>query len=160
MDTTDLMSGIAVVIDDAFASKPDAAGIASDREDLIWQIVDWFEREWKVPFVKQESLPQEDLWPNLLRTASFVLLDWQLWGKGGETLKLSVIEEIKGFLTRARENLVPVFILTNAPPDDVTAELRRLPEYVYDERADGTNFVFRGAEEPVLVRNVGRRGKA
>ena len=142
MDTKELMAGIAVVIDDAFASGPDAAGDASDGPDLIWQIVDWFETEWMVPFVKRKSLPPAPCCPNLLRAASFVLLDWRLWGIGGETLKLSTIEDIKVFLTSARENLVPVFILTNESPEEVTAELNKLPDDVYDERATGTNFVF------------------
>ena len=142
MDTKELMSGIAVVVDDAFGSGPDAAGDASGEEDLIWQIVNWFETEWKISFVKWTSLPDAACWQNLLRAASFVLLDWRLWGAGGETLKLSAIEDIKAFLTSARENLVPVFILTNENPEDVTAELSKLPDDVYDERAAGTNFVF------------------
>ena len=142
METKDLMSGIAVVIDDALASGPDGAGDANGGEDLIWQIVSWFETEWNVPFVKLASLPQAASRPNLLRAASFVLLDWRLWGAGGETLKLSVIEDIKDFLTSARENLVPVFILTNEDPEEVTAELGKLPDDVFDEPAAGTNFVF------------------
>ena len=142
MDTRDLMSGIAVVIDDAFASGQDGADDPSDGEDLIWKIVDWFETEWTVPFVKRKSLPKEASWPNLLRAASFVLLDWRLWGKGGETLRQSVIEDIKGFLTSARQNLVPVFILTNENPEEVTAELGELSDEVFDAAAAGTNFVF------------------
>ena len=69
-------------------------------------------------------------------------MDWRLWGAGGETLKLSAIEDIKAFLTCARENLVPVFILTNEHPEEIMAELGKLPDKVFDERAAGTNFVF------------------
>ena len=85
-------------------------------------------------------------------------MDWRLWGAGGETLKLSVIEDIKDFLTSARENLVPVFILTNEDPEEVTAELGKLPDDVFDEPAAGTNFVFVEQKSTLLVRNVGRRG--
>ena len=53
-----------------------------------------------------------------------------------------MIDDIREFLTTARENLVPVLILTNENPDDVTAELRKLPDDVYDEDATGSNFVF------------------
>ena len=116
MDTAQLMSGIAVVIDDALAGAPVAGGDASGEEDLIDQIVRWFEIEWKLPFVKMTTLPEAALRLNLLRSASFVLLDWRLWGPGGDVLKHSMIDEIKEFLTTARENLVPVLILTNEKP--------------------------------------------
>ena len=137
METKELMSGIAVVIDDALDGAPVVGG-----EDLIGQIVKWFETEWKLPFVKMTMLPTPALWPNLLRAASFVLLDWQLWKEDvGDMLKRSTIDDIKEFLKAARENLVPVFILTNANLDDVKAELRKLPKDVYDEATAGNNFV-------------------
>ena len=140
MDVEELMSGIAVVIDDALPVESN--GVATKREDMIGHIVNWFETEWKLPFVKRTSLPEQAFWPSLLQAASFVLLDWRLWGSGGDTLKDSVIDDIRGFLKSARENLVPVFILTNEDPDEVLAELRQLPADVYDEHAAGTNFVF------------------
>ena len=142
MNIEQLMSGIAVVIDDALPKTPTAEVDTSEGEDLIDQIVNWFEIEWKLPFVKMKALPEAALRPNLLRSASFVLLDWRLWGPGGDTLKHSMIKEIKEFLTAARENLVPVLILTNENPDDVKAELRELPDDVYDEKAATGNFVF------------------
>lgn len=141
MNIEELLSGIAVVIDDALADTSFPDGDTAG-EDLIQEIVEWFENEWKLPFVKMTSLPEAILWENLLRSASFVLLDWRLWGTGGEMLKANTIEDIKEFLTTARENLVPVLILTNEDPDDVAAELRNLPDHVYNERANGSNFVF------------------
>ncbi len=142
MDTSELLSGIAVVIDDTIASVPDTTADPSSGQDLIWQIVGWFETEWKMPFVKQASLPKSSTWPNLLRSASFVLLDWRLWGKGGDELKLSMIQDIMEFLKVARENLVPVFILTNENPEDVKMELNQLPKDIYNEEAAESNFVF------------------
>ena len=144
MDTKELMSGIAVVIDDALVEKPEPGAVQGGRDDLIGQIVVWFETEWNVCFVKRNSLPGESVWPNLLRAASFVLLDWRLWGVGGDTLRHSTIEDIKKFLTSARENLVPVFILTNEDPRDVTTELGDLADDVYDDDRTDTNFVFVG----------------
>ena len=141
MDTKTLMSGIAVAIDDAFGGKSGAGG-DTEVADLIRKIVGWFEEEWQVSFVKTASVPKAQSRPNLLGAASFVLLDWRLWGSGGETLRGHTIAEIKEFLASARENLVPVFILTNESPDEVTAELSELPDAVYDQRASATNFVF------------------
>ncbi len=135
MDTKNLMAGIAVVIDDAL-------GDPDEGEDLIGAIVGWFETEWELPFVRSSTLPKRAVWPNLLRAASFVLLDWRLWGSAGDMAKEAVVEEIKEFLISARESLVPVFILTNESPDDVTAELDQLPDEVYAEPTSGTNFVF------------------
>ena len=141
MDASKLLSGIAVVIDDAITSVPDTSE-ASDEEDLIIRIIDWFETEWKTPFVKQTSLPSDDVWPNLLSAASFVLLDWCFWGSGSEELRQHMIEDIKRFLISARQNLVPVFILTNEAPDDVKVELNNLSNDVYDESSASSNFVF------------------
>ena len=137
METKDLMSGIAVVIDDALEGAPVVGG-----EDRIGEIVTWFENEWELPFVKMTTLPEAALWPNLLRAASFVLLDWRLWVGGGDELRRRMIEDIKEFLRVARENLVPVFILTNENTDDVAQELDELPDDVYDASAAGNNFVL------------------
>ena len=142
METEDLMSGIAVVIDDALAGAPGAGGDAIGGADLIGRIVNWFETEWKLPFVKMTKLPRAALWPNLFRSASFVLLDWRLWGVGAETLKRDTIDDIKEFLKSAREHLVPVLILTHEDPEEVRAELRQLPVDLYDEDAAEKNFVF------------------
>ena len=139
MDVKDLMSGIAVVIDDALDGGPASAADADSEGDLIVQIVDWFEREWDLPFSKFKSLPKEALWPNLLQAASFVLLDWRLWGMGGEKLEESTIEAIVRFLKDARKNLVPVFILTNEDLDDVKV---RLPADLNPGSESGKSFVF------------------
>ena len=141
MDTKTLMSGIAVAIDDALGGKSGTGGDPKE-EDLIGEILGWFEKEWQLSFVKATSVPKAESWPNLLGAASFVLLDWQLWPAGAAELERHTIEDIKGFLTSARNNLVPVFILTNQSPDEVTAALSELPDDVYDEQAAKTNFVF------------------
>jgi len=140
MEIERLMSGIAVVIDDALDGS---SGTSAD--DQIEQIVNWFEDEWKVPFVRMTELPEEKIRPNLLRSASFVLLDWRLWPldvPGADMLRKKIISEIGEFLKTARENLVPVFILTNEALEDVRPELEKLPRDVYDAETINSNFVF------------------
>ena len=140
MDTKDLMSGIAVVIDDAlYDGDTERAMDGVPDGDLIRQIVEWFERVWELPFVKSSSLPDASQWKNLLRAASFVLLDWRLWPRGAEELERRTIEEIVQFLLAAKENLVPVFIFTNEDPEDVKASL---PPDVYSDATEGKCFVF------------------
>lgn len=149
MDTKDLMSGIAVVIDDALdvdGSLFSGDEPAAAEGDRINHIVEWFEQEWELPFVKARTLPDERHWSNLLHAASFVLLDWRLWGAGGATLKQATVVDIIRFLKIARENLVPVFIFTNESPEDVTSEL---PEDVYADPATGRSFVFVGRKDEV-----------
>ena len=147
MDTKDLMSGIAVVIDDALDGEVVVDGDIA-KDDVIGRIVEWFEREWDVPFVKSTSLPAAALWPNLLQAASFVLLDWQLWGAGGAKLKAETIRDITSFLRSARKKLVPVFIFTNTDPDEVKDQL---PEDVYADNAPGRSFVFVGRKDSLWI---------
>jgi len=142
MDTKELMAGIAVVIDDALWEEPSGEEDGNGSGDRIGKIVEWFEQEWELPFVKSNALPKRAAWPNLLRAASFVLLDWRLWGRGGDVLKQQMLEDIKQFLVAARESLVPVFILTNEDTNDVILELGKLPKGVYAEGSEETNFVF------------------
>ena len=142
-DIKSLMGGIAVVIDDAL---PPASTLTDDEaaEDLIHQIVDWFEREWALPFLKSPKLPKEAHWSNLLQAANFVLLDWRLWGNGGDELKRRTIEEIIEFLKLAKENVVPVFIFSNEAMDEIYAEL---PNDVYDESDPSRSLFFVGQKD-------------
>ena len=142
METSELMSGIGVVIDDALEKKPAVDGDVGNSADSIDEIVKWFETRWNIPFVKHCKLPSQTQWPNLLSAASFVLLDWQLWPAGAAELEKETIENIGKFLECAAKNLVPVFILTNENPEDVKSKLVCMPEHVYNENITDTNFVF------------------
>ena len=145
MDIKNLMGGIAVVIDDELQpASTSVMGDTAGTEDLIHQIVNWFDGEWALPFVKSASLPKETHWPNLLQAASFVLLDWRLWGNGGDELKRRTIKDIVQFLRSAKESLVPVFIFTNEAVDEVIAEL---PPDVYEESGSSKNLVFVGRKD-------------
>ena len=128
MELKNLMSGIAVVIDDAL----DGNG------DPIVQIVERIGQEWNLPFYKANEMPPEETWPNLLQAASFILLDWGLWPKGASQLEQAGVEKNIRFLDQANDYFVPVFIFTNDSPEDVKS---KLPEKMNREGS------------PVFIRN-------
>ena len=150
MEIKKLMSGIAVVIDDALVVEPGAGAEGTGEDDPIGRIVEWFEQKWELPFVKETSLPKTSVWPNLLEAASFVLLDWQLWPSGAAELERRTIREIIEFLRVAKANLVPVFIFTRADPGDVIA---KLPNDVYEDPKSGRSFVFVGRKNALWSDN-------
>ena len=138
MKLKELMSGIGVVIDDAFDEcrpDPDDDGNA----DPILEIVRQIEREWNLPFLTASSLPPEEAWPGLLRAASFILLDWCLWPAGATELEQAGIERNIRFLDQAKDYFVPVFIFTNENAEDVT---NRLPDALYPAGSPEKSFVF------------------
>lgn len=139
MDLKKLLSGIAVVIDDAFKDTASDQGGDDTRNDLIFAIVDGIEREWNLPFYKTSAMPSCDTWPNLLQTASFILLDWKLWNSGSSQLEEEGIKKNVKFLEQAKNYLVPVFIFTNESPEDVESEL---PASIYRDDEPERNFVF------------------
>ena len=136
------MSGIAVVIDDRLRSGSKFDGDREKGQDAINDIVEWFEREWGIPFVKAPSLPEEAQWQNLLQATSFVLLDWNLWGNAGESVERNIIANIKRFLKwRQKEPRAGVYILRI-----VARRMSRtkLPPDVYEDPDSGLSFVFVG----------------
>jgi len=120
MDLKDLMSGIAVVIDDKI-DNADVVAANGDVEgdDPIIEIVNRFEREWNLPFYRTARMPPRNTWSNLLQSASFILLDWKLWSNGASQLERAGIEENVRFLEQAKNYFVPIFIFTNESPEDV-----------------------------------------
>ena len=145
MDLKDLLSGIAVVIDD----KIDAVGSGGEEEDdLIVEIVRRLEEEWDLPCYKTRRMPPERTWPSLLRAASFVLLDWALWPKGASQLEQAGIEKNIRLLELAKNYFVPVFIFTNEDPADVKA---KLPASIYDEETADKSFVFIQRKNALLL---------
>lgn len=129
MDIKSLLSGIAVVIDDKFEEK----------EDKIFQIVEEIEENWEIPFYKTHTIPRDSVSRNLLQAASFVLLDWKLWGKGGSVLEEESIRNNIEFLEKAKEYFVPVFIFTNEDSSDV---VDKLPTSLYNQDKLEDNFIF------------------
>ncbi|MXW04677.1 MAG: hypothetical protein F4Z81_06375 [Gemmatimonadetes bacterium] len=136
MDIKSLMSGIAVVIDDAYERDDE------EHEDPIFQIVRNIENEWQIPFYKTASLPPENQYKNLLRSASFVLLDWKLWPSNAQELEREGIEANVAFLNKAKEYFVPVFIFTNETLEDVTNSIEEQSPGLYNEDDTEKNFIF------------------
>ena len=139
MDLKELMTGIAVVIDDAFDGAAADRGEEGDDGDPIFRIVSQLEAEWNLPFYKASAMPPENTWSGLLQSASFILLDWRLWPPGAEHLEQAGVASNLRFLERAKDYFVPVFIFTNESVTDVTS---KLPEAVYPEESPERSFVF------------------
>ena len=139
MDLRDLLSGIAVVIDDAFSDDLSEQEDGKNEADGIFKIVRVIEHEWKLPFYRSSAMPPDQTWPNLLQAASFVLLDWKLWESGSSQLAEEGIKKNIEFLEQAKNYLVPVFIFTNESPDDVQDHL---PASIYESDWEGKNFIF------------------
>ena len=142
-----LMSGIAVVIDDKLDIPRDGDTGHDGNVDLITKIVERFEQEWNLPFYKAKEMPEEETWPNLLRAASFVLLDWRLWPSGGGELERLGIETNIRLLMQAKNHLVPVFIFSNENREDI---VDKLPTNVYDNSLPARNFIFVQAKTAFL----------
>ena len=134
MDIKDLMSGIAVVIDDAYEKDGSA-----DKNDKIFELVKSIENEWKIPCYTTYEIPSDgEVCSNLFRSASFILLDWRLWPIGAEELgKVGIARNVE-FLGQAKGHLVPVFIFTNENKDDVIENISN----IYDKDNLGKNFIF------------------
>ena len=139
MDLKDLMSGIGVVIDDAFDERRLIPDGEAGNTDPIFEIVKQIKQQWNLPFLTASSMPSEDTWPGMLQAASFILLDWRLWPTGAAELERDGIERHIRFLDQAKDYFVPVFIFTNENAEDVT---NRLPEPVYPEESPEKSFVF------------------
>ena len=139
MELKDLMSGIGVVIDDAFDNAGGGEANIHGNADPIFKIVEQIEQEWDLPFYKASSIPSEPVWSGLLQAASFILLDWRLWPPGGAELEQVGIETNVQFLNRAKDYFLPVFIFTNESAEDVTTTL---PEAIYPADAPEQSFVF------------------
>ena len=104
----------------------------------IFRIVEYIENEWEMPLYRTDEIPPGGYSDSLLRSASFVLLDWKLWRSGSAELEKDGIKKNIRFLEKAKEYFIPVFIFTNENPSDVAAELENL----YDAEKSESNFIF------------------
>lgn len=147
MNLKDLLSGIAVVIDDKISNADAGENDDAGSDDPITEIVSRFEREWNLPFYRTDQMPPKDTWPNLLQSASFILLDWKLWPNGASQLEQAGIEKNVQFLEQAKNYFVPVFIFTNESPEDVKNEL---PKEIYRSESQEKSFLFIQAKGELL----------
>jgi len=130
-----LMSGIAVVIDDALEKDGTA-----NNNDRIGNIVKEM-KKWEFPIYIENRIPSSDVICNsLLQSASFVLLDWKLWEGGGSELEGRGIEENIKFLKKAKSYFIPIFIFTNENPEDIKDKI--CPHNLYDSERASKNFIF------------------
>ena len=136
MDIVDLMSGIGVVIDDAYRNDNE------DPEDPIFEIVNTIEDEVGIPCYKTDSMPTERTRKNLLSSASFISLDWKLWPGNAPELERDGIEANIAFLKKAKEYFAPVFIFTNESPPDLISAIEELAPSLYNEENIEKNFIF------------------
>ena len=147
MNLKDLLSGIAVVIDDKIDGGADGGEDDKQGDDLIVEIVRRLEQEWKLPCCTRREIPPEGTWESLLQGASFILLDWKLWPSGAEELEKAGIKRNIQFIKQAKAYLVPVFIFTNENPDDVK---NALPNEIYRSESPEKSFVFIQAKRQLL----------
>lgn len=141
MDIESLMSGIAVVIDDKL----------EEEEDKISQIVQEIEEQWGIPFYKTYKIPSGSISDSLLKSASFVLLDWKLWEDGSSELEKDGIQNNIKFLEKVKGYFVPVFIFTNEALSDVVDEL---PGSLYNQDKLENNFIFIKGKEELMKEGV------
>lgn len=151
MDIKDLLSGIAVVIDDRIDAVGSGDEDENEGDDLIVEIVRRLEEDYNLPCCMRREMPPESMWSDLLQAASFVLLDWKLWPSGAAEIERDGIRRNIQFIKQAKDYLVPVFIFTNEDPADVKA---RLPAPIYDERTAGQSFVFIQRKDALLRDDV------
>lgn len=123
MELKRLFSGIAVVIDDALDEEREEAETKDLPPDRIVEIVRLLKTEWNLPCYVARTLPDEGLWRGLMESASFVLLDWQLWPSTASELKAEMAPIRDRFLRCAQDHFVPVLIFSNESEERVRAEL-------------------------------------
>lgn len=127
----DLLSGIGVVIDEK---------ININNGDPIRAVINKLEGDWNLPFCRLTEHGQKNTWPQLLKGASFIILDWKLWDdRAGEVLQQDTIQKHVDFLKEAKDYFVPVVIFTNEAPADIENKLTTESLYENDKTK---NFIF------------------
>ena len=139
MELKDLMSGIGVVIDDNVIPAAGNRDAEEALADPIHEIVEQIERKWELACYATSEMPAEGKWPGLLRSASFILLDWKLWPSGSSQLEQDGIHRNIQFLRAAKDYFVPVLIFTNESQEEVASNL---PDDIYRDGSRQSSFVF------------------
>lgn len=119
-----LFNGVGVVIDDHVLNK-------NEHNDKIIQLVDFLENEKHLPLVKYVQLPDYiDI--SALLAINFLLLDWDLSGLSDDfgmpisspALKENAIIDNIKFIKKITESVVvPIFIFSNDPVDEIKNRL-------------------------------------
>lgn len=124
MGDKNLFNGVGVVIDDHVLNK-------NEHDDKIIQLVDFLENEKHLPLVKYVQLPDYiDI--SALLAINFLLLDWDLSGLSDDfgmpisspALKENTIIDNIKFIKKITESVVvPIFIFSNDPVDEIKNRL-------------------------------------
>ncbi len=114
--TNAVLSGIGIVIDNK-VNDPASGDLIADLMDQI--------HDAGIPCLVYDRLPAATARSHF-DTASFILLDWELWEKsGGDELERQGIAENIAFLKSLRDVcFVPVFIFSHFGPDGIREHLR------------------------------------
>lgn len=127
-----ILPGIGVVIDDMAKSED----IEDDAiSDILKQIDDA-----NIPRLLYENLPSTEL-RNRFQNVAFILLDWELWGRGGGAeLERQGVEDNIAFLKSLRDVcFAPVFIFSHYGVEGIKAHLR---EAELLEEPDNRSFIL------------------
>ena len=139
MRLKDLMTGIGVVIDDKVDSVAGDRDAEKNLVDPIHKIVGQIEAKWELACYTTSEMPAEGKWPGLLRSASFILLDWKMWPTGASQLEDAGIQRNIQFIRAAKDYFVPVLIFSNESEEEVVSNL---PGDIYQDRSGQRSFVF------------------
>jgi len=140
MDIENLLSGIAIIIDDKIKKE--------DSQDLILKIRNQL-KENNISILEYEDIPEDTEICNF-KNISFILLDWELFERPipgmliDETLfinnNIKFLKEIKKF------TFTPVFIFSNQPPGSIIRKLS--DEGIYSESSN--NYIFIKQKQDLL----------
>ena len=138
IDIDKLMSGVCIVIDDAFRDD-------KDKKDDIFKIVEQIEDK-NIPLVKYADLP-DDAVPHF-KNVSFILLDWdlnQIVSSAEEPVTIpsgletsNVVQNIEFIKNIKKTCFIPLFIFTKENVDEVINDLTDAGLYAREKH----NFIF------------------
>lgn len=140
MNIKNLLSGIAIIIDDKIKKE--------DSRDLILKIRNQL-KENNISILEYEDIPEDTEICNF-KNISFILLDWELFERPVHGMYIDETPFINNnikFLKEIKKNsFTPVFIFSNQSPDSIIRELS--DKGIYSE--DSNNYIFIKQKKDIL----------
>ena len=140
MDIKELLSGIAIIIDDKIKEE--------NSQDLILKIRDQL-KENHISILEYKDLPDDSEIPNF-KNISFILLDWELFERPEPGMPIDeapfINNNIKFLKLIKKVGFTPVFIFSNQPPNSIIRKLSE--EDLYNE--DSNNYIFIKRKQDLL----------
>lgn len=120
MNIKKLFTGVGVIIDDKVNET-------DDKQDRIVKIVNYLERECKIPLVKYADIPDVEIIEHC-SSINFILLDWSLielpLTVSAPEIKMESHKKILNFLSQLQEKCCsPVFLFSNEDIEDIRKEV-------------------------------------